>query len=64
MFKSKHVFTCPDVIYLMDKQKKYNRIALAINGVFFGGLFIGAKMLEASENKKLNDLLEETPTES
>lgn len=37
MFK-RHVFTCPDVIYLRNRQKKINIATMAVQIVFWGGL--------------------------
>lgn len=28
--KNKHVFTCPDVIYLMNRRKRNNRITIGV----------------------------------
>lgn len=38
MFK-KHVFTCPDTIYLRNRAKRNNRIAMGVNVVIFGALW-------------------------
>lgn len=57
MFKNKHQFTCPDVIYLLDRQKKMNRIAIAINAIFFGGLMLAGW----NETRKLEAEIPDTP---
>ena len=59
MFK-RHVFTCPDVIYLRNRQRK---IALATNGVallLFGCAWVYGTVLE----KRLDEELEELSTQS
>lgn len=62
MFKNKHVFTCPDVIHLRNRQKKLNRISIALNLLLFGGMWAGGKALEARELRQLKEQ-NETPTE-
>lgn len=47
----KHSFTCPDVIYLIDKQKKRNRLTLVVSLVSSIGLIVTGKMLEARDAK-------------
>lgn len=50
--KSKHEFTCPDVIYLRNRQKKINRYAIGANLVFYGGMFAGLKALEVRDDRR------------
>lgn len=55
MFK-RHVYTCPDVIYLRNRQK---RIAMANFGlmlIFWGGLYIYGKAVENDIDKSLEEL--------
>lgn len=35
--KNKHVYTCPDFIYMMDRRKRNNRIALGVWAVVMLG---------------------------
>jgi hypothetical protein len=50
MFK-KHIYTCPDVIYLRNRQKKINHITIGVNLIFFGALWLyGARAERAVEN--------------
>lgn len=51
MFKSSHTFTCPDVIYLMNRQKKINRISLLVNLIFLGGLISWGAVEKRLEDK-------------
>lgn len=64
--KNKHVFTCPDVIYLQNRAKKQNRIALAINLIFLAGMlgagYVSDKKFER-EFPKNPDTDTETDTE-
>lgn len=62
--KNKHVFTCPDVIHLRNRQKKLTRISIAVNGAFFLGMLAAGKALEARDNKALADLANENPAEA
>lgn len=56
----KHNFTCPDVIFLLDRQKKINRATIAVNLLFVGGLIAVGKIAEMREEKKY-DTKTETP---
>lgn len=57
MFK-RHQYTCPDVIYLRNRQKKIQIAAIGAQIVFWGGLWL------ASQKQVAEPLdLPETPTE-
>lgn len=55
MFK-KHQFTCPDVIYLQNRQKKLAKINLGFIVLFYGGLYAAAKTAEKRDIQKLENL--------
>lgn len=57
MFKNKHQFTCPDVIYLRNRQKKINKISIAVNLIFIGGMWVAGLVAE----KKLTAEIPDTP---
>lgn len=59
MFK-KHTFTCPDVIYLRNRQKQINRVNLGAMIVFYGGLWAYGYALQRREANAPHDT--ETPT--
>jgi hypothetical protein len=58
--KPKHVFTCPDVIYLQQRSKKKNRNALIGLAIFYtvtiAGGWMASSWIEKNEKK-----LQETP---
>lgn len=55
MFK-RHEFTCPDVIYLVDRQKKINRLSWAAVIVFYGGLWVTGQALADRVTAELEEL--------
>lgn len=62
MFKrNKHVFTCPDVIYLRNRQKKFNRISIATNIIFMVGLWTVGTIVEKRQTTELDKLLNDNP---
>lgn len=62
MFKSKHEFTCPDVIYLRNRQKKINRWSIAINLLFFAGVWVVGDVMDKRETERLATVTD-IPTE-
>lgn len=60
---AKHTFTCPDVIHLRNKQKKYNQIAIGAQVLFFGGLYAAGKVMDRRVKTELT-VVPETPTET
>lgn len=65
MFKrNKHLFTCPDVIYLRARQKKMNRISIAVNVLFIAGLWVWGTVLDKELDVELEKITEDTPTEN
>lgn len=55
MSRNKHVFTCPDVLYMRSKQKKYNRIAITGVAGSTLALFLVGKYLDHKETKQLTE---------
>jgi hypothetical protein len=67
MFKRqpKHVFTCPDVIYLQQKAKRNKKIILMTNFVLFAGLWavgVALEQLDREAEAELETI--ETPSEN
>jgi hypothetical protein len=60
MFK-KHQFTCPDVIYVRNQQKKTALATFGIYGLVFGALAIAARRSEKQFEQDLET--NETPVE-
>ena len=44
--RHKHVFTCPDVIYLRERAKRNQRISIALNLAFMAALWTAGKVAE------------------
>lgn len=63
LFKPRHQFTCPDVIYLRNQQKKAQLTILGVYAVFFGGLALVGHRLEKDLDDELQKIVEETPSE-
>lgn len=59
--KPKHVFTCPDVIYLQQKSKKKNRNALIGLVIFYTVTIAGGWMASSwiEKNEKLPKSLDD-----
>jgi hypothetical protein len=50
----RHVFTCPDVIYLLNRQKKINRLLIGANLIAFGGFYIYGRHLDKQDTAELH----------
>lgn len=57
--RNKHVFTCPDVIYLRARAKRNNRIVLIAYGAT---ILVGWAALLASDSKEKTETLTEDTT--
>lgn len=57
MFK-RHAYTCPDVIYLRNRQKKINRISLAGPIAFYGALWVYGTVLTRRDSENTEELAE------
>ena len=53
MFKNKHTFTCEDVIYLQNRQRKIYQANFIATVVFTVGLWLVGKRLEKKEELEL-----------
>lgn len=63
LFKNRHQFTCPDVIYLRNRQKKIAYANLGVTFLMYGGLWVAGKRMEKKLDDELNDILDETPAQ-
>jgi hypothetical protein len=50
MSRNKHVFTCPDVLYMRSKAKRNNRIVIGATVALATFSFLYATYLERKEN--------------
>lgn len=62
MFKKKHVFTCPDVIYLRARQKKINRTVILMETAI---VLVGIAYIAYEDRKttKTEPLTEDTTSD-
>lgn len=37
---TRHVYTCPDVIYLRNRQKRINHASIGLTILIYGGLYL------------------------
>lgn len=63
MFKRqpKHVFTCPDVIYLQQKAKRTKKIAWTINLALLAGMLTAVMLIPVEDEL---ETLPDTPEEA
>jgi len=50
--REKHVFTCPDVIYLRERAKRNQRISIGVNLAFMAALYVAGKVAESRWEKE------------
>ena len=49
---TRHQFVCPDVVYLINRQKKINRLTLGANLIFWGGVYMYGHYLNVVEARE------------
>lgn len=55
MFK-RHVYTCPDVVYLINRQKRINQASIGLSLIFWGGMVMYGNHLAKKDERKLEEL--------
>lgn len=55
MFRSKHVYTCPDVIHDRKVAKKNAIATLVVNGLFVAGLWAVGRRMERKFEEELKE---------
>lgn len=53
---TRHQFTCPDVIYLVNRQKKINRVTLGVSLIFWGGAYIYGQQVNKQIERNMEEL--------